>query len=126
MELLCTMYPVEDLEAAAAFYLELGFKDIARPDVDTALMASPASNYVEIMLERHPVEMEAGSGPVFKVPDVATFHTEHPDLDWRFAPIDLPNGKYALFCDSQGNPVRLADFRNDSGRYARLFRPRND
>ena len=123
MELLCTVYPVaEDLDTTAQFYLDMGFRDVARPDKDTVLLASGDSPYVEIMLERHPVEAAAGSGPVFRVADVTAFHADNPDLDWRFPPVDLPTGKYALFCDSEGNPVRLADFRNDSGRYARLFR----
>lgn len=125
MELLCTLFPVEDLDAAASFYLDMGFRDIARPDQDTVLLGAPDSDYIEIMLERHPVESQAGSGPVFRVPDVEEFHTANPKLDWRFAPVELPTGKYALFCDNQGNPVRIADFRNDTGRYARLFRPRH-
>lgn len=123
MELLCTMYPVEtDLETTARFYLDLGFRDIARPDKDTVLLAGNDSPYVEIMLERHPIEAEAGSGPVFRIDDVVAFHAANPELDWRFPPVDLPTGKYALFCDAEGNPVRIADFSADSGRYAKLFR----
>lgn len=125
MELLCTFYPVEgDLEAALEFYQDLGFRDIARPDKDTVLLSTGDSPYLEIMLLRHPVESQAGSGPVFRVDDAVAFHAAHPELNWRFRPVDLPMGKYALFIDAEGNPVRIADFSADSGRYARLFRQR--
>lgn len=123
MELICTVYPVDDLEATAKQYLELGFKDVARPDQDTVLMSTDQSRYVEVMLERHPAESAAGAGPVFRMPDVAAFHEANPSLDWVFAPVELPTGGYAIFRDPSGNPVRIVDFSRDSGRYARLFRP---
>ncbi|GAA4904266.1 hypothetical protein GCM10023223_21130 [Stackebrandtia albiflava] len=118
------MYPVEDIDAAADLYLKVGFRDVARPDHDTVLLAGPDSSHVEVMLERHPVESAAGAGPVFRIDDVARFHASYSDLDWMFGPVTLPTGGYALFRDPAGNPVRIVDFTADTGRYARLFRPR--
>lgn len=123
MDLLCTVYPVEDLEAAAAHYLDLGFRDIARPDHDTILLAAPDSSYIDLMLERHPVEAHFGSGPVFRVDDVAALHTDKPELDWFGPPVDIIVGKYGGFRDPDGNPMRVVDFSADSGRFASLFRP---
>lgn len=123
MELLCTVYPVEDLETAAAHYLGLGFRDIARPDHDTVLLAAQDSRYVDIMLERHPVEAHIGSGPVFRIDDVMAMQSGKPDLDWLGPPVDIPTGKYGVFRDPDGNPVRVVDFTADSGRFASLFRP---
>lgn len=122
MELLCTLYPVDDLDAAAAVYQAIGFRDVARPDQDTVLLAGPDSPYVDVMLERHPVESQAGAGPVFRIADVAGFIAAHSDLDWVFGPFRLPTGDYALFKDPSSNPVRLVDFSAES-RYASLFRP---
>lgn len=122
MDLLCTMHPVTDLEAAAEQYLSIGFHDVARPDQDTVLLSPQAGGYVEVMLERHPVESHAGIGPVFRIDDVEAFHADHSDLDWMFAPVDVVSGKYALFRDQDRNPIRVVDFR-DGGRFARLFRP---
>ena len=117
------MYPVTDLDAAVDLYLSSGFRDVARPDQDTVLLAGVDSPHVSIMLERHPVEIQAGAGPVFRIDNVAEYHRSHPDLDWVFAPVPLPTGDYAMFLDHERNPVRLVDFRTDSGRYARLFPP---
>jgi catechol 2,3-dioxygenase-like lactoylglutathione lyase family enzyme len=125
MELLCTVYPVTDLEAAARFYLDLGFRDVARPDKETILLATNDSPYVEIMLENHPAEHGTRSGPVFRIEDVEKFFQSKPDFDWIFRPVEIVTGMYAAFRDADGNPIRVADFRNDSGRYARLFRPRD-
>ncbi|HZE37531.1 MAG TPA: hypothetical protein VE172_01860 [Stackebrandtia sp.] len=117
------MYPVDDVETAAACYLSLGFRDVARPDHDTVLLADNDSPYVDILLEQHPVESKAGSGPVFRIADVSEFHRENPSLRWMGPPVEIPPGKYGIFMDPAGNPVRVVDFTNDSGRYARLFRP---
>lgn len=122
MELLCAMYPVEDLDASAELFRRLGFRDIARPDEDTLLLSANESGLVEIMLERHPLEMKAGPGPVFRVDDVAAFHAGKPELAWLLPPTEIATGHYAVFADPAGNPVRLVDFTRDSGRYARLFR----
>lgn len=122
MELLCALYPAEDIDAAAELYRGLGFRDVARPDEDTILMSANESGHVEMMLERHPLELKAGPGPVFKVPDVASFHAEKPDLTWLMAPREIATGHYAVFADPTGNPVRIVDFTRDNGRYARLFR----
>lgn len=123
MQLVCSMYPVTDLDAAVDLYLSIGFRNVARPDQDTVLLAGVDSPHVSIMLQRHPVEVHAGTGPVFRIDNVADFHRAHPELDWVFAPVPLPTGDYALFRDSERNPVRLVDFNADSGRYARLFPP---
>ncbi|GLZ76421.1 hypothetical protein Afil01_12280 [Actinorhabdospora filicis] len=122
MELLCALYPAEDIDAAAELYRGLGFRDIARPDEDTILMSANDDGHVEVMLERHPLERKAGPGPVFKVADVAAFHAERPALTWLLPPREIATGHYAVFADPAGNPVRIVDFTRDSGRYARLFR----
>ncbi|MEV0646971.1 hypothetical protein AB0I28_17070 [Phytomonospora sp. NPDC050363] len=122
MELLCAMYPVEDLEAVAELYRGLGFKDVARPDEDTLLLSAGESGPVEIMLERHPLEMKAGPGPVFRVDDVTAFHADKTELTWLLPPTEIATGHYAVFADPARNPVRIIDFTRDSGRYARLFR----
>ncbi|WP_041625152.1 VOC family protein [Stackebrandtia nassauensis] len=114
-----------DLETAAAHYLNLGFRDVARPDHDTILLAADESPYVDVMLERHPVEAHLGSGPVFRIEDVEGMHASQPDLNWVGQPVDIPTGKYAIFRDPDGNPIRVVDFTADSGRFASLFRPRH-
>lgn len=121
MELLCAMHPVEDLDSAAEHYRRLGFRDVARPDEDTLLLAFGDGAPVTVMLERHPLELKAGAGPVFHVEDVAAFHLEQADLAWVLPPTEIATGHYAVFRDPAGNPVRLVDFTRDSGRYARLF-----
>ncbi|MFD0555951.1 hypothetical protein FB566_1169 [Stackebrandtia endophytica] len=121
MQLLCSIYPVTDLDAAVDLYRSVGFQDVARPDQDTVLLAGGESSHVTVMLERHPVESQAGPGPVFRIANVESFRQDHPELDWVFGPVPLPTGGYGLFRDPEGNPIRVMDFGTDSGRYARLF-----
>jgi hypothetical protein len=46
---------------------------------------------------------------VYDVGDVDTFFQNHRALDWLLSPADTPLGRYAVFSDRTGTPIRLLD-----------------
>ena len=122
MRFLFTMCPARDLDAALGFYTELGFTEVWRPDVSTALLAAPGSAVGDVMVEVDQAELAAGPGPVYEVGGVDRFHDANPDLDYVLPPCDVPTGRYAIFTDAGGNAVRVIDFSDLGFAEYRLFR----
>jgi catechol 2,3-dioxygenase-like lactoylglutathione lyase family enzyme len=101
-------YPVADLGTALRFYRdELGFEEAWREGQSTAGLKMPGTE-VRIMLDVDPVERR--SGGVFQVDSVDTFYAEHESrYHWIKPPVDIPDGRWAVFEDPTGNLVRLID-----------------
>jgi catechol 2,3-dioxygenase-like lactoylglutathione lyase family enzyme len=110
MKLTFLYQPVDDLEAAVAFYRDtLGLDESWREGKTTAAFTLPGTE-VELMLdvpEGDGVERQAGG--FFGVDDVVRFFGEHPGLEPVGGIIDVPGGKAATFVDPAGNVVRLFD-----------------
>jgi catechol 2,3-dioxygenase-like lactoylglutathione lyase family enzyme len=110
MKLTFLYQPVDDLEAAVAFYRDtLGLDESWREGKTTAAFALPGTE-VELMLdvpENNGVERQAGG--FFSVDDVARFFAEHPGVEPVGEIIDVPGGRAATFLDPAGNAVRVFD-----------------
>jgi catechol 2,3-dioxygenase-like lactoylglutathione lyase family enzyme len=110
MKLTFLYHPVDDLEAAVAFYRDtLGLDESWREGKTTAAFALPGTD-VELMLdvpEAGGVERQAGG--FFGVDDVDRFFAEHPGLTPVGEIIEVPGGKAATFVDPAGNVVRVVD-----------------
>ncbi|TCO40576.1 hypothetical protein EV646_117117 [Kribbella antiqua] len=108
MKLLLELRPVEHLDASVEYYRDLGLEPIAWPSDDTALLG-PHGRRPTLALVRDPAECALGTGGVYDVGDVDTFFQNHPALDWLLSPADTPLGRYAVFSDRTGTPIRLLD-----------------
>jgi hypothetical protein len=108
MKLLFELRPVEHLDASVDYYRDLGLTPIAWPGDDIAVLGpSPAG--ATLVLVHDPAEAALGTGGVFDVGDVDTFFADHRGLDWLAGPADGPLGRYAVFADRTGVPIRLLD-----------------
>jgi catechol 2,3-dioxygenase-like lactoylglutathione lyase family enzyme len=110
MKLTFIYQPVEDLEAAVAFYRDtLGLDESWREGKTTAAFTLPGTE-VELMLDvPENGGVEARAGGFFGVDDVDRFFAEHPTLTPAGGIIDVPGGRAATFVDPAGNPVRVFD-----------------
>jgi catechol 2,3-dioxygenase-like lactoylglutathione lyase family enzyme len=110
MKLTFLYQPVDDLDAAVAFYRDtLGLDESWREGKTTAAFALPGTE-VELMLdipESDGAERQAGG--FFSVDDVGCFFAEHPGLEPVGEIIEIPGGKAATFLDPAGNAVRVFD-----------------
>ncbi|ADB31007.1 hypothetical protein Kfla_1913 [Kribbella flavida DSM 17836] len=109
MKLLFELRPVDHLEASVDYYRELGLEPMAWPDDDTVLLAPLGAAEPTLALMRDPAEAALGTGGVYEVGDVDEYYADHPDLDWLVAPADSTLGRYAVFADRTGLPMRLLD-----------------
>lgn len=109
MKLLFELRPVEHLEASVEYYRGLDLEPIAWPDDDSALLAPRRADQPTLVLVRDPAEAALGTGGVYDVGGVDDFYRAHPSLDWLIAPIDSALGRYAVFADRTGAPIRLLD-----------------
>jgi len=112
MNLTFIYQPVDDLDAAVAFYRDtLGLEESWREGKTTAAFALPGTG-VELMLdvpETGGVERQAGG--FFSVDDVTRFFAEHRSLEPVGDIIDIPGGQAATFLDPAGNVLRVFDQR---------------
>ncbi|MBO8157725.1 MAG: VOC family protein [Bacillaceae bacterium] len=112
MRLVFLYQPVKNLKESLAFYRdELGFEEAWREGEHTAALKLSDSN-VRLMIE----DIDEGYGPggVFLVDSVDEFFKENQrKLDFLQEPVDIPPGRYAIFQDNSGNPIRILDFTNE-------------
>jgi len=110
MKLTFLYQPVDDLDAAVAFYRDtLGLDESWREGTSTAAFALPGTE-VELMLDVPPnggVERQAGG--FFGVESVERFLAEHPDIKPVGEIFELPGGRAATFQDPAGNVLRVFD-----------------
>jgi catechol 2,3-dioxygenase-like lactoylglutathione lyase family enzyme len=101
--------PVNDVEAALRFYRDLlGFEVAWREGETTVGLRLPDTD-VRLMLDHDDAE-DNRAGPVFLVTSVDAFWREHRETV-RFIrqPVDIPGGRWAVFQDPSGHPVRILD-----------------
>jgi hypothetical protein len=56
-------------------------------------------------------ELELSAGGIFLVDSVDNFFNENKNiLEFVKEPIDIPPGRYAIYKDNSGNPLRIIDF----------------
>jgi catechol 2,3-dioxygenase-like lactoylglutathione lyase family enzyme len=101
--------PVPDLAKALAFYRDgLGWAEVWREGETTAGLQLPGTEAL-VMLDLDQGDGHR-SGPIFAVDDVVAFHRERKDeLSFRLEPSEIPDGHWASFEDSFGNPIYIID-----------------
>jgi len=100
MKLTFLYQPVDDLDAAVAFYRDtLGLDESWREGKTTAAFTLPGTE-VELMLDvPEGGDVERRAGGVFSVDDVERFLAEHRSLVPGGEIIEIPGGKAATFHD---------------------------
>jgi catechol 2,3-dioxygenase-like lactoylglutathione lyase family enzyme len=110
MKLTFLYQPVDDLEAAVAFYRDtLGLDESWREGKATAAFALPGTE-VELMLDVPEGDgAERRAGGFFGVDDVDRFFADRPTLELVGEVVDVPGGRAASFLDPAGNVLRVFD-----------------
>jgi catechol 2,3-dioxygenase-like lactoylglutathione lyase family enzyme len=110
MKLTFLYQPVDDLDAAVAFYRDvLGLDESWREGKTTAAFQLPGTE-VELMLDTPPGDgPEWRAGGMYGVEDVRKFVAEHPGIKWVGEEIEMPGGRGASFLDPAGNTVHIFD-----------------
>lgn len=108
MKLAFLYHPVKDLKAAVAYYRDvLGYEEAWREGEHTAALKLPGTD-VQLMIEDEDEGLPAGG--MFVVDSVDEFYENNKDkVDFVKDPCDIPPGRYAIFQDISGNPVRILD-----------------
>ncbi|UTR10334.1 hypothetical protein MM300_21060 [Evansella sp. LMS18] len=112
MKLMFLYHPVKNLKESLTFYREnLGFEEAWREGDHTVALKLPDTE-VQLMMEEDDDGLTAGG--VFLVDSVDTFFAKKKNM-LRFIkePIDIPPGRYAIYEDESGNPMRIIDFSNE-------------
>ncbi|PLR96894.1 VOC family protein [Bacillus sp. T33-2] len=109
MRLVFLSQPVKDIKKAVAFYRDvLGMEEAWREGDHT--VAIQTSSDVQILLEDEEVELEIGAGGIYVVDSVDKFYNDNMvRLTFIKEPRDIPPGRYAIFSDVSGNPIRIID-----------------
>lgn len=109
MKLVFLYHPVKNLKESVTFYREnLGFEEAWREGNHTVALKLPDSD-IQLMIEDDEDNLTAGG--VFLVNSVDEFVNENKDkLRFVKQPIDIPPGRYAIYEDHSGNPIRIIDF----------------
>lgn len=110
MKLTFLYQPVDDLEAAVAFYRDtLGLDESWREGKTTAAFALPGTE-VELMLDVPQDDgVERRASGFFGVDDVARFFADRPGLEPVGEITEIPGGKAGTFLDPARNVVRVFD-----------------
>ncbi len=103
----CHSLPVQDLDAAIAFYAELGHRLIWREGNHAAGLRLPATD-AEIVLHTDPRPVET-CFLVRSVPE-AVERFLHAGGKLQMGPIEIAVGRYALLRDPWDNPLAILDF----------------
>ncbi|WP_409270139.1 VOC family protein [Neobacillus sp. SCS-31] len=111
MKLLFLYHPVKNLKESLAFYRDnLGFEESWREGEHTAALKLPGSE-VQLMLEDEMDKEEMTPGGIFLVDSVDSFYEENKQkYEFTKEPFDIPPGRYAIYLDNSGNPIRILDF----------------
>ena len=109
MKLIFLYHPVKNLKESLHFYRDtLGYEEAWREGEHTVALTLPNSD-VRLLIEDD--EQEIGAGGVFLVNSVDDFYSEKKQvLTFVKEPIDIPPGRYAIYQDNSGNPIRILDF----------------
>jgi catechol 2,3-dioxygenase-like lactoylglutathione lyase family enzyme len=113
MKLTFLYQPVDDLNAAVAFYRDvLGFDEAWREGESTVAFTLPGSD-VEVMLDVPASDRPQNrAGGFYIVDSVDKFVAEHPSINYVSEVVDIPGGHAVTFHDPAGNAVHLADQEN--------------
>jgi hypothetical protein len=100
--------PVTDLKDALALYRDaLGWQEAWREGESTVSLLLPGTD-VQLMLDV--TDSGGGSGPIFVVDSVESFHASRPSaLAIRVEPHEIPGGFMASYVDGSGNPMFVLD-----------------
>ncbi len=110
LKLAFLFHPVKDLQESQQYYEGLGMTEAWR-EGNQVLGMSMKDCEVQLMIEED--EHELGPGGVFLVDSVDDFYDEHESkLDFVKTPCTIPPGRYAIYRDGTGNPIRIIDFSN--------------
>lgn len=109
MKLVFHSQPVKDMKKAVIFYRDiLGMEEAWREGDHT--VSFKTNTETQILLEDDEFEREFGPGSVFLVDSVDEFFKENQNsLRFVKEPCDIPPGRYAIFTDDSGNPIRIID-----------------
>ena len=113
MKLSFLCHPTKDLKSSLSFYREqLGLEEAWREGTHTVALKLEGINEVQLMIE---IDEDVPAGGVFIVDDVNKFYEEkQKTLDFIKEPCDIPPGRYAIFNDIDGNPLRIIDMTNET------------
>ncbi|MFS0780597.1 VOC family protein [Bacillus sp. 1P06AnD] len=113
MKLAFLCHPVERLQESLSFYRdELGFEEAWREGDHTIALKLPGSE-VQLMIEDDGEGVAAGG--TFIVDSVDEFYRINKEnFDFLKLPCDIPPGRYAIFQDASGNPIRILDMSNEA------------
>lgn len=108
MKLAFLYYPVKDLKEAVTYYRDvLGYEEAWREGEHTAALRLPGTD-VQLMIEDDDEGLSAGG--MFVVDSVDAFYEDNKGtVDFIKDPYDIPPGRYAIFQDISGNPIRILD-----------------
>lgn len=107
MKLAFLCHPVKYLKGSVRYYREvLGFEEAWQEGEHTVALKLPGSD-VQLMLEDDGDGFPAGG--VFIVDSVDRFYEENSTLEFVKEPCDIPPGRFAIFQDKSGNPIRIID-----------------
>jgi predicted enzyme related to lactoylglutathione lyase len=109
MKLVFHSQPVKEMKKAVFFYRDvLGMEEAWREGDHT--VAFKTNSDTQILLEDDVEEHSYGPGSVFLVDSVDEYYQENnASLNFVKEPSDIPPGRYAIFSDDSGNPIRLID-----------------
>ncbi|WDL96696.1 VOC family protein [Alicyclobacillus sp. ALC3] len=113
MKLRFLFYPVPNAVEAARFDRDhFGWEEVWRERDLTICLRIPGSE-IGLLLDQD--DANSKSGGFFEVPSVDEFYSEHQEsISFVQAPADIPPGRYAVFVDPAGNPVRIFDNSKDN------------
>lgn len=108
MKLAFLYHPVKNIEESLTYYRDvLGYEEAWREGEHTVALKLPGTD-VELMIEDEDEGFPAGG--MFIVDSVDLFFEENKGkLDFVKNPCDIPPGRYAIFKDISGNPIRILD-----------------
>jgi predicted enzyme related to lactoylglutathione lyase len=106
-------YPVSDAVEAARFYMEnMGWEEAWR-ETNLTICLRMKESEIGLLLDQADVIDKPGG--FFEVESVDAFYKENQEkMNFVQEPIDIPPGRYAVFVDPAGNPVRIFDNSKDN------------
>ncbi|RNA66882.1 VOC family protein [Alteribacter keqinensis] len=109
MKLIFMYHPVKNVRESLEFYQEkLGFEEAWREGEGTIALRIPESE-VQLLIEEE--ERDLSPGGVYLVDSVDGFFNDKRDtFTFIKEPVDIPPGRYAIYEDNSGNPLRIIDF----------------
>lgn len=96
------------MKEAVTYYRDvLGYEEAWREGEHTVALRLPGTD-VQLMIEDDDEGLSAGG--MFVVDSVDAFYEDNKGtVDFVKDPCDIPPGRYAIFQDISGNPIRILD-----------------